>query len=299
MPVYTKDFSELLEPTLRVVYDDTDRAWAPEWDKVFTVENSSKAAETDFSTTGLGLTQAYAEGEDVPFDTVYRGFKKVYTHLQYGLGIIITRIMYEDDQYRHMRGKSQALARSANEAIEINCANILNRAFNSSYTGGDGKELCATDHPLGGGGTYSNELSTSADLDITSFEQALIGIGDFKNERGLKYRANPQKLIVSTTDAFLAQQILKSAQLPGSNYNDINPAFNILPQGYQMMHYLTDTDAWFITTDAPNGLLFFWRRNKEFSNDSDWNSDNAKYKVTYRCIQGWTEPRCIFGSPGA
>jgi hypothetical protein len=198
-----------------------------------------------------------------------------------------------------MKAKPQALARSANEAVEINCANVLNRAFSGSYLGADSKALCASDHPNSVGGTFSNLLSTASDLDITSFEQALIEIGNFTDNRGMKYRANPQRLIVSTSDAFMAQILLRSAQLPGSPNNDINPAQNVLPGGFQVMHYLTDTDAWFVQTDAPNGLLFFWRRNKEFANDSDWNSDNAKYKVTYRCSQGWTEPRCMFGTPGA
>jgi S-adenosylmethionine/arginine decarboxylase-like enzyme len=296
MPVYSSDFSELLEPTLRVVYDQEEKAWETEFDKFMTIESSSKAVETDFSTTGFGVAQDYADGAGVPFDTVYRGWKKQYTHVQAGLGFIITRIMYEDDQYRHMKAKPRALARSLNEYVEILCANILNRATSGSYLGADGVALASSVHPTIAGGTWSN--TQSADLDVTSFEQSLIGIGNFINERGLKYKAKPQQLIVSTSDTFQAEIILKSAQLPGGANNDFNPAKGILPKGTLVLHYLTDTDAWGVTTDAPNGLLFFWRRQKEFTNDTDWNSDNAKYKGTMRCSAGWTDPRCIHWSPG-
>jgi len=296
MPVYTRDFAELLEPNLRLVYDQEERVWEEEWSKFMMVESSGKASEVDFSTTGFGVAQEYSEGEGVPFDTVYRGWKKTYTHVQVGLGFIITRIMYEDDQYRHMQQKPKALSRSCNEYLEIMCANILNRATTSGYTGGDGVVLAYASHPTIAGGTWNNVIA--ADLDVTSLEQVIIGIGDFKNERGLKYKAKPMKLLCSTSDAFQADIVLKSAQLPGVAYNDINPAQGVLPGGKQVLHYLTDTDAWGVVTDAPNGLTFFWRRRKEFTNDTDWNSDNAKYKVSMRCSAGWTDPRCIYWSTG-
>jgi hypothetical protein len=296
MPVYTADFSELLEPTLRVVFDDTDQQWDAIYNQIFDVVASKKATETDFSTTGFGMAQDYAEGEAVPFDTVYRAWKKTYTHTQFGLGCIITRVMYEDDQYRHMKGKPAALARAMNEYIETMAANILNRATTSGYTGADGVVLAYASHPTVAGGTWSNIIS--ADLDVTSLEQAYIGIGDFVNERGLKYKTKPQRLIVSISDEFNANKILNSAQLPGTANNDINPARGSLPKGYLVWHYLTDKDAWGLQTDAPNGLTFFWRRQKDFTNDSDWNSDNAKYKTTARASCGWTNPRCLYWSSG-
>lgn len=296
MPVYTRDFAELLEPNLRLVYDQEEKVWEEEWSKFMAIERSGKAAEVDFSTTGFGVAQEYGEGDGVPFDTVYRGWKKTYTHVQVGLGFIITRIMYEDDQYRHMKQKPKALSRACNEYLEIMCANILNRATTTGYNGGDGVVLAYASHPTIAGGTWNNVIA--ADLDVTALEQVLIGIGDFKNERGLKYKAKPMKLLCSTSDAFQADIVLKSAQLPGVAYNDINPAQGVLPGGKQVLHYLTDTDAWGVTTDAPNGLIFFWRRNKEFTNDTDWNSDNAKYKVSMRCSAGWTDPRCLYWSTG-
>lgn len=296
MPVYTTDFSELLEPNLRIVYDQEEKAWEEEWSKFMTIETSTKATEKDFSTTGFGVAQEYAEGESVPFDTVYRGWSKTYTHVQAGLGFIITRIMYEDDQYRHMKQKPKALSRAMNEYLEIMNANILNRATTAGYTGGDGIVLASASHPTIAGGLWNNVMA--ADLDVTSLEQAFIGIGNFINERGLKYKCKPMKLLCSTSDAFQADIVLKSAQLPGTAYNDINPAQNSIPGGKVVLHYLTDTDAWGLQTDAPNGLLFFWRRRKEFTNDTDWNSDNAKYKTSMRCSSGWTDPRCIYWSTG-
>ncbi len=296
MPVYTANFSELLEPHLRVVFDDTDRAWDSVYDKVFEVLDSKKASETDFSTTGFDVAQQYGEGEDVPLDTIYRGWKYVYTHIKFGLGCIITREMYEDDLYRHMKTKPQALARAMNEFVEIMAANVLNRANNASYPGADSVPLAYSAHPTIAGGTWSNV--GSADLDVHSIEQAYISIGNFIGERGLKYRCRPIRLIVSPSDEFNARIILNSAQLPGTANNDINPAQNSLPKGYVVWHYLTDPDAWGVQTDAPQGLTFFWRRRKDFTNDTNSNNDNAKFKSTARASCGWTNPRCIYWSTG-
>jgi hypothetical protein len=297
MPVYSSDFPELLLPTLRTVYDLEDRGWDTEWTQYMTVENSTKAAEKDFSTTGFGVAAEYGEGDAPLFDTVYRGWTKTYTHKQVGIGTIITRIMYEDDQYRHMKSKPKALARSMNEYLEILCANILNYATTNSaaYQGADGVCLAYSAHPTKMGGTWSNTIS--ADLDITSLEQMLILKDSFINERGLKYKCKAVRLLCTISDDFAAKQMLKSTQFPGTANNDINPAQGIL--SHVVLSYVTDPDAWGIQTDAANGLLFFWRRNKEFTNDSDWGSENAKYKSTMRCTAGWTDPRCIIWSPGA
>jgi hypothetical protein len=298
MPAYTTNFSELLEPGLRTVFDQNDRAWPEEWSKIFEKVATSKYQEHDFFTSGFGVAPVKAEGDSISYDNVYRGFKKTYTQVVYGLGFTVTREMYEFDQYRHMNQKPKALARSMNETVEILCANILNNAFTSG-TGADAKYLCATDHPTATGGTWTNSMSAAADLSITSFEAALIAIGAFVDHRGLKFRAIPQRLIVSTSEAFTAEIILKSAGLPETPNNDMNPAKGILPQGHVVNHYLTDADAWFIQTDAPNGLLTFWSRNKEFGKDNDFDSDNAKFKSTMALAVGWTDPRCIYGSAGA
>jgi hypothetical protein len=176
-------------------------------------------------------------------------------------------------------------------------ANVYNRAFNPSYTGGDGKEMIATDHPNVTGGTWSNRLATPADLSQAALEQACIDISKFTNDRGLKISVIPTTLIVPYDLMFDAERILMSNLEPGTANNDINPVkgkFKLV-----LNHYLTDADAWFIRTNVPNGPKHFVRKAPEFKDDSDFDSDNLKYKATERYAFGWTDPRGVYGSPGA
>lgn len=298
MPVSTEDFASLLWPGLRVVYGDTYKQYPEEYSKVYNINKSTKAYEKDQGITGLGLVPEKDQGGSVDYDEFYEGYEKTYLNVTYGLGFKVTREMFEDDQYRKISSMPGALARSVRQTVEILGANPLNRAFNSSYPGSDGKEMCATDHPLVAGGTFSNELDTAADLDVTTLEQALIDIQEFTDDRGLKVMCLPQKLVIHPDNLFQAQMLLKSAQLPDTANNNYNPAQGTIPGGVVVMHWLTDPDAWFITTDCPNGLNFFWRRRPEFTKDNDSDSENAKYKTTFRCVCGHTDPRAIFGSPG-
>ena len=292
MPAYTKDFPELLEPGLRTIWGMEDRAWQEEYSQIFEVGNMSKATETDFGLSGFGLAVQKGEGEPITYDTVYRTYKQTYTALEYALGFIVTRIMYEDDQYRQMQQRPKALSRSMNETIEIYAASLLNTSTTATK-GADASYLNVTTHPYKGG-TWSNILNPTADLSVTSLEAVLVGIGDFVNDRGLKYRCMPQRIITTPTNSFQANQLLKSAQLPGTANNDINPVQNIMPKGTLVSHFLTSASAWWVQTDAPNGLLFFWRRRKDFANDSDGDTQNAKYMSTMRFVAGVTDPRCTF-----
>jgi len=298
MPVYTTNFSKLLLPGIREIYGLEYAQYPEEYSKVYAVDTSTMAYDEDQGITGLGLVPTKPEGRGITYDQAFQGYTKRYTHVAYGLGIIITREAYEDDQYRKMRLLPKALARSVRQSIETLGAATFNNAFTASaaYYGGDSKEMCATDHPLIGGGTFSNELDTAADLDISSFEQALLDISEFVDDRGLKVAARPKLLIIPPSLDFQAQYILKSDKLPDSAENNYNPAKGLLP--YTIMHWLTDTDAWFIQTDVPLGLTWLWRRRPEFGEDTDFDSENAKYKTTFRCQCGWTDPRGIFGSPG-
>lgn len=189
--------------------------------------------------------------------------------------------------------RAQALAFSMRQTKEIVCANVLNRAFNPSYTGGDGKELCADDHPNIAGGTWSNELTTSSDLSEAALEQAFIDIGKWENDRGLKIATMPKKLVVPVDLQFEAERILGSNLRVGTANNDLNAIRSLgkLPEGYCVNHYLTDADAWFILTNHQNGLIFFERRADDFTNDNDFDTDNAKYKGTMRFSCGWGDPR--------
>lgn len=298
--INTTNFSELLEPGLRKIYGDAYNEYAEEYSKVFEVDSSSRNFEQDQSLTTLGLAVQKTQGASVTYSDPLNGYTKTYTHATYGLGFIVTRELWEDALYRNIKGMPKALARSVRQTIEYLAANHFNYAFtaSSAYYGSDSKELCATDHPLVGGGTGRNELSAAADLDITSYEQALIDIQAFVDDRSLKVAAKPQRMIIHPSNVFQAQMILKSTMLPDTANNNYNPAQGTMPGGYVVMHWLTDEDAWFIQTDTPNGMTWLWRRRPEFTRDNDFDSENAKFKTTFRASSGWSDWRGIFGSPG-
>lgn len=301
MPTVSGNFNaSLLTPGFRVIWGTDQKDWEEEYSKVFDLETSTKNKEEDYSITELGLAVEKAQGASITYDTIYEGFKKTYTHTTLGLGFSVSREMVEDDLYRKIKQMPKALSRSVKHTVEITAANVLNRAATAGYTGGDGKVLLATDHPTyGGGGTYRNTPSTACDLDITSFENALIDIGTvFIDDRGLKMAVKPVKGIIHPSNIFMMEKILKSASEPDTANNAINPAKGSLPQGYVVMHWLTDSDAWFIKTDVSNGLNWFWRRRPEFTQDNDFDTENAKYKATYRCSSGWTNPRALYGTMG-
>lgn len=299
MPTYRSDFAALLEPDIRKIYGDAYKDFPEEYSAIFNMETSKKKTETDVGLTGFGLVPEKPEGQAITYDTAFQGLEKQYTHLAYGMGFSVTREMFEDDLYRKIKGMPAGLARSVRHTIEILGANHLNRAFSNSYVGADGVELCSELHTTQAGGTYRNELDVAADLDITSYEQMLVDIHtQFIDDRGLKLAVQPKCMIIHPSNIFQAEQILKSAQLPGTANNDYNPAQGTMPGGFKVMHWLTDEDAWFVLTDVPNGLNWFWRRTPEFTKDNDWETENAKFKTTFRCSSGWTDPRGIFGSPG-
>jgi len=298
MAINRGNFAELLEPGLHAIYGDTYAQYPPEFEGVFDVKTSSRHNEEDQSITGFGATVTKAEGGSVSFDVAYQGYKKTYTHITYGLGFIVTREMVEDDLYRKIIAMPQALARSVRQSVELLAANILNNGFTGDDQS-DGKDLFDTSRPLVGGGTWQNKPTTAADLSVTSLEQAFIDIAGYVDDRNLKMMARPMKLIIPKEESWQAQVILGSMGMPGTANNDLNPAKNIFPGGVQVMHWLTDTNAWFIKTDVPNGLTFFWRRRPEFTRDNDFNSENGKFKTTYRCDVGSTDPRGSYGNSGS
>lgn len=295
-------FAKALFPQVNAWYGMAYAEKTPQYPNIFAKNTSRKAFEEDISTTGLGLAQVKEEGKSVTYDTTQQGYIDRYNHVVYGLGIIITREMIEDDQYDTIgKIKTQSLARSMRQTPEVIGANILNRAFNSSYTFGDGKELCATDHPKLMGGTWANELATAADLSEDSLEQACIDIGSYTDDRGLKIALNVEKLIIPAALEFEAGRILKSIGQPGTNYNDINVLRESgkIRQGAFVNNYLTDSDAWFLITDCPNGLKYMERRAPQFDVENDFDTDNAKYKATMRFSFGCSDKHSIFGSPGS
>lgn len=273
-----------------------------EYTDLFDTYKSNRHYEEDVGVTSFGLMNVKAEAAPVQYDAERQTYTTRYTHVEYALGFIISRIIFEDDLYDIVgERRAKGLAFSARQTKEIVCANVYNRAFNSSYVGGDGVEMLSTAHPNWAGGTWSNELTTAADLSEPALEQACIDLMKFTNDRGLKIAVMPECLILPPDLVFEAERILKSPARVGTADNDLNALASMgkFPKGVKVNHYLTDTDAWFIRTNAPSGLKYWERRADAFSMDDDFDTDNAKYKCTMRFTAGWTDPRAIFGSPGA
>ena len=299
--ITTGTIPKALWPGMHAFWGRFYKEHTPEWRDVFEEEKSSKAYEEDQEVTGFGLAPTKGQGQAIQFDSETGGTATRYTHIVYGLGFIVTREEMDDNQYVAVsKRRTRALAFSMRQTEETVGANVLNRAFNSSYVGGDGKELLATDHPTANG-TQSNELAVAADLSEASIEDLAIQIMDARNSRGLKISVMPRKLIIPTALAFDAERIIKSAKQSGTANNDVNAIKNmgIFPDGIAINHYLTDSDAWFVKTNVPNGLIRFTRRATEFGKDSDFDTENVKAKATMRFSQGWSDWRTLYGSPGA
>lgn len=294
-------FAKALWPGVNAWYGKAYSEYPVEWTKLFEQHKSSRQFEEDVGVSSFGLAVVKPEGAPIFYDSERQAFITRYQHVTYALGFVITREIMEDDQYDVVgQRKAQGLAFSMRQTKEIIAANVYNRAFNSSYTGGDGKELLATDHPLFAGGTLANELSTAADLSEASLEQAHIDIAGFTNDRGLLISVRPKALIIPRQLMFEAKRITAPTGRPGTDTNDVNAmkAMGLVPE-VVVNHYLTDTDAWFLRTDAPHGMKYFERRGDSFDMDNDFDTENAKYKATARYSFGWTDPRGLFGSPGA
>ena len=291
-----------LEPGLNALFGMEHARYDNEWSSIFATENSDRAFEEEVELSGFGNAKVKSEGESVEFDDAQEAFTSRYTHETVALAFSITEEAVEDNLYDSLSSRyTKALARSMANAKEVKGANVLNRAFNSSFTGGDGLELCSTAHITVAGGTYKNELSTAADLNETSLEQAMIDIAGFIDNRGLKVAIKARKMIIPVNLQFIAERLLKTDLRTGTADNDISAvkSMNVVPEGYTVNHYLSDTDAFFIITDAPNGLKYFNRAPVKTSMEGDFNTGNVKYKARERYSFGWSDPRGIFGSPGA
>ena len=297
-----------LEPGLNALFGLEYNRYDNEHAEIFATEASDRAFEEEVMLSGFGTAPTKAEGAGVTFDNATEAYTSRYSHETVALAFAITEEAIEDNLYDRLAARyTRALARSMSQSKQIKAANVLNNAFNSSFAGGDGKELCATDHPLANGGTFRNELSTAADLSETSLEQSLIDIAAFVDERGLKIALQGRKMIIPKELQFTAERILKSplsTTAGGSDAfakNDINAIMNMgmIPEGYRVNHFLTDTDAFFIMTDAPNGLKHFVRSPIKTAIEGDFDTGNVRFKARERYSFGFSDPRGIFGSPGA
>jgi hypothetical protein len=298
MPINSSSFAQALWPGINKWYGRAYDEWPVEWTALFDKESSGRQYEEDVGVTGFGLASVKPEGQGITYDEENQAFTTRYTHAVYALGFIVTREIFDDDQYDIVgQRRAQALAFSMRQTKETVGANVYNRAFNNSYTGGDGLEMCSALHVNRSGGTWSNELATGADLSEAALEQACIDIAGFTNDRGLKIAVQPKSLIIPKELMFEAERILGSIGRVATADNDLN-ALNSMGKFKDVVvnHYLTEVDNWWIRTNVVNGTKCFDRRAMEFGIDNDFDTENAKYKASERYSFGWTDPRGIFGS---
>ena len=291
-----------LEPGLNALFGMEYDRYDNQHTEIYETETSDRAFEEEVMLSGFGNAQTKSEGAGVAFDDANEVYTSRYTMETISLAFALTEEAMEDNLYDQLgRRYTRALARSMSHTKQIKAAAVLNNAFDSSFTGGDGKELCATDHPLGGGGTFRNEFTVAADLNETSLENALIDISQFVDERNMIVALRGMKLIVPPALQFVADRLLESTLRTGTSDNDINAIKNMgmLPEGYTINHFLTDTDAFFLKTDAPNGFKYFERTPLSTSMEADFDTGNMRYKARERYAFGFSDPRCVFGSPGA
>ena len=290
-----------LEPGLNALFGLEYDRYENQHTEIFDEESSDRAFEEEVMLGGFANAAVKPEGQGVTYEAAQETFTARYTHETVALAFSLTEEAVEDNLYDKISTRyTKALARSMANTKQIKAANILNNAFNASFAGGDGKELCATDHPTLSG-DQKNELSTAADLNETSLEQMLIDIADMKDERGLKIALQGVKMIIPVQLQFVAERLMKSAGRVGTADNDINAVRNMgmVPQGYVVNNFLTDTDAFFIKTDSPNGLKHFVRAPIRTAMEGDFDTGNVRYKARERYSFGFSDWRGIFASPGA
>ena len=302
MAISRAQLAKELEPGLNALFGMEYDRYDAEHAEIYDTESSDRAFEEEVMLSGFGNAPTKAEGAGVNFDSANEVYTARYTHETIALAFALTQEAMEDNLYDRLGARyTRALARSMAHSKQVKAAATLNNAFSSSFTGGDGKELCATDHPLGGGGTFRNEPSTAADLNETSLENALIDISTFVDERNMIIALRGMKLIIPPQLQFVADRLLESTLRPSTSDNDVNAIKNMgmLPDGYIVNHFLTDTDAFFIKTDAPRGFVHFERSPLATSMEDDFGTGNMRFKARERYSFGFSDPRCVFGSPGA
>lgn len=300
-PISTGNHPKLLWPGIVDIWGRTYNSHGEQCKDLFDVVSSEKAYEEMVEVTGFGVAPVKSEGAATVYDTETQGTVTRATHVAYSLGYIVTKEEMDDNLYLEVSGtRAKANAFSMYTTKETVAANVYNRAFNSSYTFGDGKEILATDHPTLSG-NQSNELPTAADLSEASLEDLLIQIMNAKNSRGLRISLSPRTLHVAPGNYFNAKRILDSSLQNDSANNAINVIKNsgAIPGGLKVNNYFTDADAWFVRTDAPSGMTMFDRKPIEFSQDNDFDTDNAKAKSYMRFSLTVGDFRALYGSPGA
>ena len=292
---------ELL-PGLNALFGLEYTTYQQEHKEIYETEKSERSFEEETKLSGFSAAPVKNEGSAIAYDNAQEAFTARYNHETIALGFSITEEAVEDNLYDSLSARyTKALARAMAYTKQVKAASTLNNAFSSAYVGGDGVALISTAHPLVSGGTNSNRPATAADLNETSLENAVIQIAAWTDERGLLIAAQPKKLVIPPALQFTATRLLETNLRVGTADNDINALKNngSIPQGYCINHFLTDTNAWFLMTDVPNGLKHFERAVLANSMDGDFDTGNVRYKSRERYSFGWSDPLGIFGSPGS
>ena len=292
---------ELL-PGLNALFGLEYKRYGEEHKEIYETETSERSFEEETKLSGFGAAPVKNEGQAISYDNGQEAWTARYNHETIALGFSITEEAMEDNLYDSLSARyTKALARAMAYTKQVKAASILNNGFNAAVTYGDGKSLFATDHPLVSGGANSNRPTVAADLNETSLEAAVIQIAGWTDERGLLIAAKPRKLIVPPALMFVATRLLETELRVATADNDINAIKNngSIPEGYTVNHWLTDTNAWFLKTDVPNGLKHFVRTPMSTSMDGDFDTGNARYKARERFSFGVSDPLGMFGSPGA
>jgi hypothetical protein len=292
---------ELL-PGLNALFGMEYSRYGEEHKEIFETETSERSFEEETKLSGFSAAPVKNEGNAIAYDNAQEAWTARYNHETIALGFSITEEAVEDNLYDSLSSRyTKALARAMSYTKQVKAASVLNNGFSSSYKGGDGVELFSTAHPLVSGGTNSNEPATAADLNETSLEAAVIQIAGWTDERGLLIAAKPRKLIVPPNLMFVATRLLETELRVGTNNNDVNAVKTMgsIPEGFRVNHFLTDTNAWFLCTDVPNGLKHFVRTPLQNSMDGDFDTGNVRYKARERYSFGWSDPLGMYGSQGA
>jgi hypothetical protein len=288
-----------LEPGLNALFGLEYNRYENQHAEIFMTESSDRAFEEEVMLSGFGSAPVKQEGASVVYDQAQETFTARYTHQTVALAFSITEEAIEDNLYDRLAARyTRALARSMSNTKQVQAAAVLNQAQITTAIGGDGVSLINNAHPLATGGTFSNVLATAADLNETSLEQSLIDIAGFVDERGLKVALSGRKMIIPKELQFTAERLMKSPQRVGTADNDINAIVNMgmVPEGYRLNNFLTDTDSFFLLTDVPNGLKMFVRSPIKTAMEGDFETGNVRFKARERYSFGWSDPRCIFGN---
>ena len=293
-----------LEPGLNALFGMEYSRYENEHADIFATESSDRAFEEEVMLTGFGAAPTKSEGAGVSYDSAQESFTARYQHETIAMAFALTEEAIEDNLYDRLSARyTKALARSMSHTKQVKAASVLNNAFNTSgsYNGGDGVSLCNAAHPTALGAAFSNTPSVAADLNETSLEQAIIDIAAFTDERGLKVAVQARKMIIPKELQFTAERLMKTTLRTGTADNDTNAirSMGMVPEGYKVNHFLTDSDAWFLLTDAPNGLKMFNRSPVKTAFEGDFDTGNVRYKARECYSFGWSDPRGIYGSAGA